>query len=148
MKFCPFSKLSFLKPKSASHLFQHVSGCNCLPLADDIYTSCKCDTPSFAPLTLHLLACMMTTPQVSRAIAVLRCRDRGKSALHRARRRIAPGAGNLRKERTCRKRATETNSRPHPQPLSHWERGAWVGAVMVKWWCKRPPASAVMWMAR
>ena len=45
-------------------------------------------------LTLLSLACIMTLPQVGRAIAVLRCRDRGKSALHRARRRIAPGAGN------------------------------------------------------
>jgi len=38
-------------------------------------------------------ACMMKSPQAGRAIAVLRCRDRGKSALLRARRRIAPGAG-------------------------------------------------------
>ena len=35
----------------------------------------------------------MKTPQVGQAIAALRCRGRGKSALHRARRRIAPGAG-------------------------------------------------------
>src|SRR5689334_6304612 len=45
-------------------------------------------------LTLRCLACMILLPQVGWAIAVLRCRGRGKSALHRARRRIAPGAGN------------------------------------------------------
>src|SRR5215211_530007 len=45
-------------------------------------------------LTLPWLACIIVPPQVGWAIAVLRCRDRGKSALHRARRRIAPGAGN------------------------------------------------------
>jgi len=53
---------------------------------------------------------MITFPQVGWAIAVALRRHRGKSALHRARRRIAPGAGNLREELTCRTRATETNS--------------------------------------
>jgi len=57
---------------------------------------------------------MITFPQVGWAIAVALRRHRGKSALPRARRRIAPGAENLREELTCRIRATETNSLLYP----------------------------------
>jgi len=52
---------------------------------------------------------MMKVPQVGRAIAALRCRGRGKSALHRARRRIAPGAGKPPRGVNLPERATETN---------------------------------------
>ena len=60
-------------------------------------------------MTLKRIAIMMKEPQVDRAIAVLRCRDRGKSALHRARRRIAPGAGKPPRGVNLPERATETN---------------------------------------
>jgi len=56
----------------------------------------------------------MKVPQVGRAIAALRCRSRGKSALHRARRRIAPGAGKPPRGVNLPERATETNSHPLP----------------------------------
>jgi len=66
----------------------------------------------------------MIAPQAGRAIAVSCLRGRGKSALHRARRRTAPGAGRLLLEPTCRIRATETN-RLH---LRGWGQG-WKGGV-------------------
>jgi hypothetical protein len=62
---------------------------------------------------------MMKVPQAGRVIAALRCRGRGKSALHRARRRVAPGAGISPMGVNLPKRATE-NKPPLSFPWG-WE---------------------------
>jgi len=82
-----------------------------------------------ALLTLISLACIMKSPQVGWAIAVLLRPNRGKSALHRARRR-----GNLGMEQSIG--SGHRNKQPHCP-----EKGS---GVMVKRWCKRPPARAAM----
>ena len=66
----------------------------------------------FLDLTLTLDASIMKVPQVGRAIAALRCRGRGKSALYRAQRRRAPGAGKPPRGVNLPERATETNRYP------------------------------------
>lgn len=63
--------------------------------------------------------CMMKSPQAGRAVAAPLWRGRGKSALHRARRRITSGAG-IKPAGTGPQKQTAS---PHLCALSHWERG-------------------------
>ena len=72
--------------------------------------------PTRHALTTYFVCGMIKEPQAGRAVAVLCLRDRGKSALHRARRRIIPGAGRslIRGGPTCRTGPQKTGS-PSPK---------------------------------